>query len=73
MSENTEQGRPDVLMQAKELLDRYAKGVYIGSAANRGQQATIVTAAAVLSVASELRDIHNVLCDLVDAVKQEEV
>lgn len=69
MSENTEQGRPDTLMQAKELLDRYANG----APASSDKQATIIMAAAVLSVASELRDIHNVLCDLVDAVKQEEV
>jgi hypothetical protein len=52
---------PDLLAQAGELLQRYQAGLYEPT-----RDTTIVLASAVLAVAAGLRDIHNVMVDLLE-------
>jgi hypothetical protein len=64
MATNAPVKKPDFIEQAGELIARFAKGEAIAGTIYRDRQSTIVLASAVLAVASELRDIHNVLADL---------
>lgn len=64
--------KQDTFSSAAELLRRFARGVNIGSAAQLEQQATIVMASAVLAVAAELRDLHNLLRDAVEGTDKGE-
>lgn len=66
MATNAPAPKPDMIEQAGELIARFAKGEAIAGTVYRDRQSTIVLASAVLAVAAELRDIHNVLADLGD-------
>jgi hypothetical protein len=59
-----EQPKPDQLIQASELVKRYAAGLDIGGSANQERNGNLVLAAALLAIASELRDMHNVLVEI---------
>ena len=58
------EGKPDMLEQAGELIRRFSKVEAIGSTLYTDRNAAIVIASAVLAVAGELRDIHNVLDEI---------
>jgi len=64
MDTNGPAPKPDLIAQTGELLARFAKGEAIAGTLYRDRQSTIVIASAVLAVAGELRDIHNVLAGL---------
>ena len=51
--------QPDMIAQAGDLLKRYQSGLY-----DPARDTTVVLASAVLAVAAELRDIHNVLHEI---------
>ncbi len=51
--------QPDMIAQAGDLLKRYQSGLY-----DPARDTTVVLASAVLAVAAELRDIHNVVHEI---------
>ena len=65
--DDTNERKPDLLAEAGELLRRFAKGEAISGTLYHDRNAAIVLASAILAVAGELRDIHNMLADVRDS------
>lgn len=61
--------KPDLMEQAGELLSRLAKGERVSHVMYPERSGAIVIASAVLAVAGEVRDLHNVVCDLRDLLR----
>ena len=59
--------KPDMMEQAGNLMKRFAKGEAISGTLYSDRHAAIVLASAILAVAGELRDIHNMLADVRDS------
>lgn len=56
--------KPDMIEQTGDLIARFVRGEAIAGTLYRDRQSTVVIASAVLAVAGELRDIHNVLHEI---------
>lgn len=54
--------KPDLLAEAGELLKRYSSHFAVPA-----KEPNVILASAILAVAGELRDIHNVLVDVRDS------
>ena len=62
--------KPDLLAEAGKLLKRVSEGLeFISGSKDPADDQAIIIAAAVLAVAGELRDIHNVLVDVRDLLR----
>lgn len=59
--DDTNERKVDLLAEAGELMRRFAKGEAISGTLYHDRNAAIVLASAILAVAGELRDIHNML------------
>ncbi len=64
MDTNTQAPPVDMIEQAGDLLRRFAKGEAISGTLYHDRNAALVLVSAVLAVAAELRDIHNVLHEI---------
>lgn len=64
--------QPDMIAQVGQMLDRIQHGQRLGNgySVTTSDDHTIVLASAVLAVAAEIRDLRNVLADLLDATRQ---
>ena len=65
--DDTNERKVDLLAEAGELMRRFAKGEAISGTLYHDRNAAIVLASAILAVAGELRDIHNMLADVRDS------
>ena len=63
--------QPDMIAQAGELLRIMQQSTgWISQDHDAGDDRAIVIASAILAVAGEIRDLRNVLADLLDATRQ---
>jgi len=59
--------KPDMMEQAGKLIRGLADGTWASSDGDAEDDRIIVLASAILAVAGELRDIHNMLADVRDS------
>lgn len=68
MDTNAPAPKPDMMEQMKKLLERYSMGDALARRfASADRDNALLLASALLAVAGELRDIHNMLADVRDS------